>query len=160
MASFNKVILIGNLTRDPEIRVSPSGAKVADLRLAVSETWRDRTSGETREVVCYVDIAAWSSLAEFCARYFMKGSPLLVEGRLQMDEWTTQQGEKRSRLRVRADAIKFVGPRRDGDAAPSPAASQPGGAAPAVSSNSQAPMPPAPPVSPMSDADDPDDLPF
>lgn len=155
MASFNKVILIGNLTRDPEIRVSPSGVKVADLRLALSETWRDRTSGENREVVCYVDVVAWDRQAEFCAKYFKKGSPLLVEGRLQMDEWTTQQGEKRSRLRVRADAIKFVGSRREGEAAPGSAAAQ---SAPATPGNPGPVPPPTPPTGPVTE--DPDDLPF
>ncbi|MDD4017612.1 MAG: single-stranded DNA-binding protein [Kiritimatiellae bacterium] len=109
MASFNKVILMGNLTRDPEIRQTPSGAKVAELRLAVSETWRDK-SGQSKEVTCFVDVVVWEKLAELCQQYLAKGRPVLVEGRLQMDEWKNQQGETRSKLRVRADAVKFVGP--------------------------------------------------
>jgi single-strand DNA-binding protein len=121
MASFNKVILMGNLTRDPELKTAPSGSKVADLGLAVSESWRDKTTGENREVVCFVDVAVWNRLAELCQQYLKKGSPILVEGRLQMDEWKNQQGEKRSKLRVRADTVKFLGTsqKRDGqDSAP------------------------------------------
>jgi len=108
MASFNKVILMGNLTRDPELRQAPSGAKVADLGLAVSETWRDK-SGQSKEVTCFVDVVVWDKLAELCQQYLVKGRPVLVEGRLQMDEWKNQQGEKRSKLRVRADTVKFLG---------------------------------------------------
>jgi single-strand DNA-binding protein len=114
MASFNKVILMGNLTRDPELKQAPSGAKVADLGLAVSETWRDK-NGQTKEVTCFVDVVVWDRLAELCQQYLTKGRPVLVEGRLQMDEWKTPQGEKRSKLRVRADTVKCLGtpPKRD-----------------------------------------------
>ena len=116
MASFNKVILMGNLTRDPELRQTPSGAKVAELRLAVSETWRDK-SGQPKEVTCFVDVVVWEKLAELCQQYLAKGRSVLVEGRLQMDEWKNQQGETRSKLRVRADTVKFVGAApRSGDA--------------------------------------------
>jgi single-strand DNA-binding protein len=116
MASFNKVILMGNLTRDPELKQAPSGAKVADLGLAVSETWRDKT-GQTKEVTCFVDVVVWDKLAELCQQYLVKGRPVLVEGRLQMDEWKNQQGEKRSKLRVRADTVKFLGsPQKRDDA--------------------------------------------
>jgi single-strand DNA-binding protein len=122
MASFNKVILMGNLTRDPELKTAPSGSKVADLGLAVSESWRDKTTGENREVVCFVDVTVWNRLAELCQQYLKKGSPVLVEGRLQMDEWKNQQGEKRSKLRVRADTVKFLGTsqKRDGQDSASP----------------------------------------
>ncbi|MDD4102166.1 MAG: single-stranded DNA-binding protein [Kiritimatiellae bacterium] len=116
MASFNKVILMGNLTRDPELKTAPSGSKVADLGLAVSENWRDKNTGENREVVCFVDVTVWNRLAELCHQYLRKGSPVLVEGRLQMDEWKNPQGEKRSKLRVRADTVKFVGPSPKRDA--------------------------------------------
>lgn len=108
MASFNKVILMGNLTRDPDFKQTPSGAKVAELRLAVSETWRDK-SGQSKEVTCFVDVVVWEKLAELCQQYLVKGRPVLVEGRLQMDEWKNQQGEARSKLRVRADTVKFLG---------------------------------------------------
>ncbi len=123
MASFNKVILMGNLTRDPDLKTAPSGSKVADLGLAVSENWRDKNTGENREIVCFVDVTVWNRLAELCHQYLKKGSPVLVEGRLQLDEWKNPQGEKRSKLRVRADTIKFVGPapKRDNQGAPSDA---------------------------------------
>ena len=134
MASFNKVILMGNLTRDPELRQTPSGAKVAELRLAVSETWRDK-SGQPKEVTCFVDVVVWEKLAELCQQYLAKGRPVLVEGRLQMDEWKNQQGEARSKLRVRADTVKFVGPAPKQDephGAPHGGASAPPAPAPAA----------------------------
>lgn len=109
MASFNKVILVGNLTRDPEIRTTPSGSKVSELGLAVSENWRSK-SGETRETVCFVDVIVWDRLAELCQQYLVKGRPILVDGRLQMDEWTNDKGERRTKLRVRANSVKFLGP--------------------------------------------------
>ena len=142
MASFNKVIIAGNLTRDPEIR-SAGSAKVADLRLAISETWRDKTSGQPKEVTCFVDVVAWERQAEFCQQYFSKGKGMLVEGRLQMDEWTDKQtNEKRSKLRVRADRILFWGgppPLQDGAAAP---AAPRANAAP-TAPNAHSPEPPA-----------------
>ncbi len=121
MASFNKVILMGNLTRDPELKQTPSGAKMVELGLAVSENWRDK-SGQPREVTCFVDVVVWDRLAELCQQYLAKGRPVLVEGRLQMDEWKNQQGEKRSKLRVRAENVKFLGtPQKRDDAGASPA---------------------------------------
>lgn len=123
MASFNRVILMGNLTRDPELKQAASGAKVVDLGLAVSETWRDK-NGQPKEVTCFVDVVVWERLAELCHQYLAKGRSVLVEGRLQMDEWKTPQGEKRSKLRVRADAIKFLGaPVKRDDPAPAAAPS-------------------------------------
>jgi single-strand DNA-binding protein len=116
MASFNRVILLGNLTRDPELRHAPSGIAVAELRLAVSESRKDRQTGQTRESVCYVDVTVWDRQAENCQQFLVKGSQILVEGRLQMDEWKTPQGESRSKLRVRADRVQFMGaPRRSGE---------------------------------------------
>ena len=108
MASFNRVILVGNLTRAPEMRHAPSGTAVTNFRLAVSETFRDRQSGQTKEVVCYVDVAAWDRQAETCNQYLVKGSPVLVEGRLIYDEWKNPQGETRNRLSVRADRVQFL----------------------------------------------------
>jgi len=131
MASFNKVILMGNLTRDPELKQTPSGSKVAELRLAVSETWRDK-SGQSKEVTCFVDVVVWEKLAELCQQYLAKGRSVLVEGRLQMDEWKNQQGEPRSKLRVRADTVKFLGsPQKTTEAHDDP---QGGSAAPAAPS--------------------------
>lgn len=116
MASFNRVVLMGNLTRDPEMRQTPSGAQVAELRLAVSETFRDRQTNQQREVTCYVDVVVWNKLAELCQQYLTKGRPVLVEGRLTYDEWKTPQGEARNKLRVRADTVKFLGTAKRGEA--------------------------------------------
>lgn len=108
MASLNKVILLGNLTKDPELKRAPSGVAIAKLRLAVSEQFRDRATGQPKEVVCYVDVAVWDRQAETCAQYLQKGSQIMVEGRLIYDEWKTPSGETRSRLAVRADRIQFL----------------------------------------------------
>jgi single-strand DNA-binding protein len=138
MASFNKVILMGNLTRDPELKTLQSGMRVAKLGLAVSEMWRDKSTGEQKEVTCFVDVDVWDKLADLCGQHLSKGRPVLVEGRLKMDEWTTKEGEKRTKLVVRADTIKFVGPapqRTEGQTnAPSPSR------APASAAHAAAPV--------------------
>ena len=110
MASFNRVILMGNLTKDPEIRYIPSGTAVGDLSLAVSETFKNK-AGEQVETTCFVDVVVWARQAETCGEYLSKGSPVLVEGRLQLDKWKTKEGENRSKIRVRADRVKFLGGR-------------------------------------------------
>ncbi len=112
---MNFVILCGNITRDPEMRQLSSGTAVADLGLAVNESYKNK-AGEMVETTCFVDVVVWGRLAETCSQYLRKGSPVLVEGRLQLDQWTTQEGEKRSKLRVRADRVQFLGSKRDGDA--------------------------------------------
>jgi len=157
MASFNKVILMGNLTRDPEIKQAPSGNSVADFRLAVSERYRDKQTGETKEVTCYVDVAAWGRQAEVCQQYLAKGRSVLVEGRLQYDEWKTKEGENRSKLRVRADNIRFL--------SPSPGAREAAGASagnptPAASSTPAASHAKSTDDVPSEPAGDTDDLPF
>jgi single-strand DNA-binding protein len=108
---MNHVILAGNLTRDPESRQLPSGTAVADLGLAINDSYKNK-SGELVETTCFVDVVVWGRLAETCSQYLRKGSPVLVEGRLQLDQWTTQEGEKRSKLRVRADRVQFLGGKR------------------------------------------------
>lgn len=108
MASFNKVILMGNLTRDPEVRAAgTAGNKVARLRLAVNERRKDR-NGQPQDFTVYVDVEAWDKLAELCGQYLSKGRSVLVDGRLQMDEWE-KDGIKHQKLKVRAIAIKFIG---------------------------------------------------
>ena len=106
MASLNRVFIIGNLTRDPEVRYVPSGTAVSDLRLATSRKYRT-ASGEEREETCYVDVVVWGRQAETCGEYLKKGSPLLVEGRLQYDEWE-KEGQRHSRLRIVADRTQFM----------------------------------------------------
>jgi single-strand DNA-binding protein len=159
MASFNKVILMGNLTRDPEIKQAPSGNAVADFRLAVSDRYRDKQTGETKEVTCYVDVVAWGRQAEICQQYLAKGRPVLVEGRLQYDEWKTKEGENRSKLRVRADSIRLLsqspGARESaGATAGNPPAAAAAAATPAVA---RAKLPDDVPPEPAGDTDD---LPF
>ena len=107
MASFNKVILMGNLTRDPDVRsTGATGIKVARLGMAVNERRRDR-NGNTQEFPVFVDVDAWDKLAELCGQHLSKGSPVLVEGRLQMDSWE-RDGVKHQKLKVRASTIKFL----------------------------------------------------
>lgn len=118
MASFNRVILIGNLTRDPEMRTTPSGDKVVEMRMAMNETYRSRQTNEVKEIPCYVNVIVWGNQADPCQQYLKKGSPVFVEGRLQYDEWKNDKGETRSRLQVRADRVQFLNPspRKTGDA--------------------------------------------
>jgi single-strand DNA-binding protein len=157
MTSFNKVILMGNLTRDPEIKQAPSGNSVADFRLAVSERYRDKQTGEAKEVTCYVDVVAWGRQAEVCRQYLVKGRSVLVEGRLQYDEWKTKEGESRSKLRVRADSVCFLGPSPGVRDPAGAAAGQPPAAASATPAAVHAKSADDVPQEP---ACDPDDLPF
>lgn len=115
MASYNKVILLGNLTRDPEMKYLPSGTAVTNFGLAINEKYTDRTSGEQRDSVCFVDVEAWDRQAEIVNEYLSKGSPVFLEGSLRFDSWETPEGEKRNRLKVRAFRIQLIGGRRDGD---------------------------------------------
>lgn len=112
MASFNKVILMGNLTRDPELRVTPKGTAVCQLGLAVNSTYKDK-EGNTKEEVTFVDIDAFGRQAEVIAKYMSKGRPILVEGRLKLDSWETKEGDKRNKLKVVLENFQFVGARGD-----------------------------------------------
>jgi single-strand DNA-binding protein len=115
MASLNKVLLLGNLTKDPELRFVPSGQAVANLRIATNRKYK-AGNGELKEEVTYVSIEVWGKSAEACGEYLKKGSPLLVEGRLKLKEWTAQDGQKRSMLEVVAERVQFLsgGQRREG----------------------------------------------
>lgn len=106
MASLNKVLLIGRLTRDPEKRSTPSGMAVAELGLAVNRRYK-ANNGEDREEVCYVNVTVWGKQAETCGEYLRKGSPIFVEGRLKLDEWE-KDGQKRSKLGVVAERVQFL----------------------------------------------------
>ena len=141
MASFNKVILVGNLTRDPELRYTPKGMAIAKLGLAVNRVWRNE-AGETKEDVTFVDVDAFGRQAETLAQYVKKGSPLLVEGRLKLDQWDDKQtGQKRSKLGVVVEGFQFLGggTRAEGGGetvrrpAPAPAPAPPPAEAPAES---------------------------
>ena len=107
MASLNKVFLIGNLTRDPELRYTPSGTAVADLSMAINRRYTT-ASGEKKEETCFVDVTLWARRAEVASQYLKKGSPLFVEGRLHLDKWETD-GQKRSKLKVVAQNFQFIG---------------------------------------------------
>lgn len=116
MASFNKVILLGNLTRDPEVRYTPKGSAVCDLGLAVNRVYT-LENGEKREEVTYVDVTLWSRLAEIAGEYLKKGRPVFIEGRLQLDTWDDKQsGQKRSKLRVIGETMQLLGSRPSGGA--------------------------------------------
>jgi len=115
MANYNKVLLIGNLTRDPQMRVTPSQTPVVDFGLAVNRRWRT-PQGEDREEVCFVDCSAWGRQAETINQYCRKGRQLFIEGRLKFETWEDKQGGgKRSKLSVVVENFQFVGP-RDGNA--------------------------------------------
>ena len=107
MAQLNKVLLIGNLTRDPEVRYTPKGSAVADIGLATNRTWRTET-GEEKEEVCYVNVVVWGKQAEAAGKYLKKGRPVFVEGRLQFESWE-KNGEKRTNLKVHCERLQFLG---------------------------------------------------
>ena len=109
-ASFNKVLLMGNLTRNPELRQIPGGSSVCEFGLAINR--RYSVNGNDREETTFVDIIVWGRTAESCSRFLQKGSSVFVEGRLQLDQWEDQAGGKRSRLRVVAENVQFIGSRR------------------------------------------------
>ena len=114
MASFNKVILIGNLTRDPELRVTANGNSICKLGLAVNRTYLTK-DGERREETTFVDIDAFGKQAEVVSKYMRKGRPLMVEGRLKLDQWESD-GQKRSKLGVVLENFQFLGGRDEGEA--------------------------------------------
>ncbi len=107
MVSLNRVLLIGNLTKDPELRYTPSGTPVANLRLAVNSSFKSQ-SGERKEETCFVTIVVWSRQAELCNQYLKKGRSIFVEGRLIFRSWEAE-GQKRSTMEVRADRVQFLG---------------------------------------------------
>jgi single-strand DNA-binding protein len=111
MANYNRALLMGNLTRDPELRYIPSGSAVANLRLAINRTYKNQ-AGEQKEEVTYVGVVVWGKQAENCAEYLSKGSPVFIEGRLQSRQWETEDGQKRSVLEVVADRVQFLGRKR------------------------------------------------
>jgi single-strand DNA-binding protein len=107
-ASLNKVLLMGNLTRDPEVKYTPKGTAVCDLGIAINDSYKAQ-DGTIKETVTYVDVEVWGRTAENCKQYLTKGRPVFVEGQLRLDQWETPQGEKKSRMKVRADRVQFLG---------------------------------------------------
>ena len=110
MASFNKVILVGNVTRDIELRYAQSGTAVCEVGLAVNRSWFDKAANEKREEVTFVDVTLWGRTAEIASEYLRKGSPCLVEGRLHLDTWDDKEtGQKRSKLKVVGESLQLLG---------------------------------------------------
>ncbi|RJO64619.1 MAG: single-stranded DNA-binding protein [Candidatus Omnitrophota bacterium] len=107
MASFNKVFLIGNLTKDPELRYTPQGTAVANLRLAVNRRFKTKTQ-EFKDETCFITVVVWSKQAENCNQYLQKGSPVFIEGRLQSRSWEDNAGQKRNTVEVRAERVQFL----------------------------------------------------
>jgi len=142
MASFNKVILVGNLTRDPEVRYTPGGTAVCDITLAVNAQWTDKRTNERKEEVSFIDVTLWGRTAEIAGEYLAKGRPVLIEGRLHQEKWDDKEtGQKRTKLKVVAEGMQLLGSRQDGGSgggAPS------GGNAPARSSAPSRPVATAP----------------
>jgi single-strand DNA-binding protein len=152
MASLNKVMLIGNVTRDPEVKYTPKGSAVADVGLAINRSYTNQ-SGEKVEEVTYVDVELWGRLAEIAGEYAKKGRPIFVEGRLRIDSWEDKQsGQKRNRLKVVGEGLQLLGSRSGG---------QSGGAGADFEAEAPASRPsrPAPAKSSPPEAAD-DDIPF
>ena len=117
MASLNKVFLIGNLTRAPELRYTPSGTAVADMRIAVNRSFTTQ-GGEKRDDTCFLTVVVWGKQAEACGEYLDKGRPIMVEGRLQTREWETKDGQKRNVVEVVAERVQFLGRGKEDARAP------------------------------------------
>ncbi len=162
MASYNRVILVGNLTRDPQVRYIASGKAVCEIGLAVSHQWYDKQSNTRKEETTFVDVTLWGRTAEVAGEYLSKGRPVLIEGRLQLDQWQDKTtGDKRSKLRVVCDNMQMLGSRGDGNrggGGQQQSAPQQSGrpAEPPAASNE---MPPSP-VDSFYDSPPPDDVPF
>jgi single-strand DNA-binding protein len=114
MASFNRVLLMGNLTRDPELSYTPQGAAVCKFGLAVNNSYVT-ASGERKEDPLFIDIVVWKKQAESCATFLKKGRPVFIEGRLQLDNWQSATGEKRSKIKVIANRVQFIGAKSKSD---------------------------------------------
>ena len=149
--SFNKIIIVGNLGRDPELRYTPQGVAVCDFSMATNERKRDK-SGETQEVATWFRVTLWRNQAENAAKYLKKGSQVYIEGRLSMEEWTDRDGNTRQTLQVNASEMHFIGSR--GDSAAISGDNEPEFAGPASSQSSSS----APPITRAAAADD--DIPF
>lgn len=146
MANFNRVILLGNLTRDPELRTTPKGTSVCQFGMAVNRVFRN--GDDTQEETTFVDLEAWGKQAEIISKYVQKGNPLFIEGRLKFDSWESKEGEKRSKLKVIVENMQLMGSRSDnagqsgGNFTPAPrSAPAPSSQAPAPSSDIEEDVP-------------------
>lgn len=159
MPSLNRVLLMGNLTRDPDLRYTPNGTAVADMAIAINR--KIKSDGGDRDEVTFVDITLWGTLAETASQYLSKGRPVFVEGRLQLDQWDDKQsGQKRQRLKVVGEMIQFLGANPNAAQGPAPAhAPPPQQRHPHPASTSSALHRPGRPYDPALDPE-PDDIPF
>jgi single-strand DNA-binding protein len=158
MANLNRVLLIGNLTRDPEVRYTPKGTAVTEIGLAINRVYSGE-DGEKKEEVTFVDVTLWARQAEIAGQYLKKGRPVFIEGRLQLDSWDDKQtGQKRSRLRVVAENLQLLGSRQDAEGS----SAAPGSfSAPATRRPPSTTAPPARPEPRDPDLDtEPDDIPI
>jgi single-strand DNA-binding protein len=114
-SSINRVVLVGNLTRDPELRHTPSGTAVCSLRIAVNSRQKNAATGEWGEKPNYFDVTVWDKQGENCAQYLSKGRPVAIDGRLDWREWEAQDGTKRQAVQIIADNVQFLGGRQDGE---------------------------------------------
>ena len=156
MASFNKVVLVGNLTRDPELRYTPKGTAIAKIGLAVNRVWTNE-AGEKKEEVTFVDVDVFGRTAENVGQYMRKGRPILIEGRLKLDQWDDKQtGQKKSKLGVVAETVQFLGSASGGEGGGG------GGAAPAAPRAPRPAASTAPAAEPVEGDGPPesDDVPF
>jgi len=152
MASFNKVILLGNLTRDPEVRYTPKGTAVTELGMAVNRVYTAE-NGEKREETTFVDVTLWGRTAEIAGEYLKKGRPVFIEGRLQLDTWDDKQsGQKRSKLKVVGEGLQLLGGRPGGGGG--------GGGDEESSGGGSRSSRPAPPPKAAPSAPDDDEIPF
>ena len=154
-ASLNKVLLMGNLTRDPEVKYTPKGTAVGDLAIAINDSYKAQ-DGTIKETVTYVDIEVWGRTAENCKQYLSKGRPVFIEGQLRLDQWE-QDGQKRSKMKVVADRVQFLGGGGGGNR-------EGGGGERRASSGGEAERPAARPAATVSEdrppMPDDDDIPF
>ena len=151
-ASFNKVILLGNLTRDPEVRYTPKGTAVTELGMAVNRVYTAE-NGEKREEATFVDVTLWGRTAEIAGEYLKKGRPVFIEGRLQLDTWDDKQsGQKRSKLKVVGEGLQLIGSRPSGGGE--------GGGGEESSSAPRSSSRPAPPPKAAPSEPDDDEIPF
>lgn len=156
MANFNKVLLMGNLTRDPELRYTPKGVAIAKLGLAVNRSWRTET-GESKEEVTFIDVDAFGRQAEVIGQYLKKGRPIFIEGRLRLDQWDDKQtGQKRSKLGVILEGFQFLDSGNRAEAPGEPPRRPAAAASPSAPAAAEPPAPAGPDNPPIED----DDVPF
>jgi single-strand DNA-binding protein len=158
MANLNKVMLMGNLTRDPEVRYTPKGTAVAEIGLAINRYY-SAENGEKREETTFVDVTLWGRQAEIAGEYLKKGRPVFIEGRLQLDTWDDKQsGQKRSKLKVVGEGLQLIGAKPGAGGGPDSGEGSQSGPPPAQRRRESAPPPKPPAADPDLDAED--DIPF